>query len=123
MKRTIQALICFLLVLAGPAALAQVRDIKGKVRDEKGPLQGVSVQVKNTNRGTATDAAGNFAITADQNETLVFSSAGYTAQEVTIGDRTDFTITLAAQPQSLDEVVVVGYGTKKRHSLTGGGSS
>jgi TonB-linked SusC/RagA family outer membrane protein len=119
MKRTIYALLCFLLVLAGPAALAQVREIKGKVSDEKGPLPGVSVQVKNTQRGTATDAAGNFAVQADQNETLVFSSAGYTALEVKVGDRTDFTIALAANPQSLDEVVVVGYGTKKRQFLTG----
>lgn len=119
MSRTIHVLIGFLFLLAGPVALAQVREVKGKVSDEKGPLQGVSVQVKHTQRGTSTDADGNFTLQADKNETLVFSSAGFTAQEVPVGNQTEFAITLVPNRQSLEEVVVVGYGTKKRQFVTG----
>jgi TonB-linked SusC/RagA family outer membrane protein len=123
MKRTIHVLIGFLLLLAGPVALAQVREVKGRVSDEKGPLQGVSVQVKNTQRGVSSDANGNFTLQADKNETLVISSAGYTAQEVKVGDRTELTITMTAAVHSMDEVVVIGYGTRKRQFLTGAVSS
>lgn len=123
MSRTVYALICFLLLLYGPGALAQALQLKGTVRDEKGPLQGVSVQVKNTQRGTATDASGRFTLQASKGETLVFSSAGYTAQEIAVGDQTELIITMTAAVHSMDEVVVIGYGTRKRQFLTGAVSS
>jgi TonB-linked SusC/RagA family outer membrane protein len=119
MKKTVHALICMMLLFYGPFVLAQTQNISGTVRDDKGPLPGISVQVKNTQRGVSTDAMGNFSITAVKGETLVFSSAGYTAQEVTIGDQMELTIILVAKSQSLEEVVVVGYGTQKRKFLTG----
>lgn len=95
--------------------------VSGKVIDEKGdPIPGVSVVVKGTQKGTATDASGMYKLTySDENTVLVFSSVGYEKQAVTIGKRTLINITLKGTNQSLDEVVVVGYGTAKKATLTG----
>ncbi len=97
------------------------RAITGKVTDEKGEgLPGVSVVVKNTTRGTSTDADGRFKLNVpDEATTLVFSFVGYLSQEVAIGNRSDLAVDLKVDTKSLEEVVVVGYGTVKKSDLTG----
>jgi TonB-linked SusC/RagA family outer membrane protein len=99
--------------------------IKGKVTSENGqPLPGVNVLVKDTNIGTVTDVNGNFNITVpDVNSILVFSFIGYTTQEVSLSGRNTIDITLAEDFQSLEEVVVIGYGAVKKSDLTGAVSS
>ncbi|WP_421826824.1 SusC/RagA family TonB-linked outer membrane protein [Larkinella sp.] len=99
--------------------------VKGRVTDEKGEgLPGVNVILKDTDRGTSTDATGAFQIViADENRvngsaTLVFSFLGYKRQEVKVGSQTNLAIQLTPDQSQLDEVVVVGYGTQKRNSLT-----
>jgi TonB-linked SusC/RagA family outer membrane protein len=88
--------------------------------DNKETLPGVSVIVKGTQRGTNTDARGQFGLTVPGPETvLVFSFVGYLPQEVTVGNRAQFDVVLQADNKSLDEVVVVGYGTQKKENLTG----
>ena len=102
-----------------PAADAKDILVKGKVTDEKGEaLPGVNVLVKSSKVGTSTDINGDFQLNAPENGTLVFSFVGYKAQEVTIGNSDNISVKLAPDQSVLDEVVVVGYGTQKRNSLT-----
>lgn len=102
------------------AADAVVR-IQGKVVDEKGtPLPGVNVKLKNSTAGGVTDAGGNFAFNApDLSGTLIFSYVGYTSKEVEINGLSVINVTLEPSATSLSDVVIVGYGTQKKESLTG----
>lgn len=95
--------------------------VKGKVTDEKGePLPGVSVLVKGTQQGLITDANGDFNLEVrDENAVLVFSFVGYLSQEITVGNRTWIEISLQVDEKTLEEIVVVGYGTQKKVNLTG----
>ncbi|GAA4453600.1 TonB-dependent receptor [Nibrella saemangeumensis] len=103
--------------------LRQERRITGKVTaDENGQgLPGVSVTLKGTSRGTSTDADGNYVLNVPNGSiaTLVFSFIGYASQEVTLGSQSTINVTLKASDQTLDEVVVVGYGTQQRRDVTG----
>jgi TonB-linked SusC/RagA family outer membrane protein len=95
-------------------------EIKGVVRDESGEtLPGVNVLIKGTSTGTITDVNGDFVLNADNNAILVFSFVGYINKEVPVGDQTQIEVVLLSDTKALDEVVVVGYGTMKRSSLTG----
>lgn len=95
--------------------------VSGKVSDEKGDgLPGVSVVVRGTTQGTTTDGNGNFKINApNASSTLVFSFVGYGRQEVAIGGKTVINVTLSPDDQSLNEVVVVGYGSQLKKEITG----
>ncbi|WP_183580863.1 TonB-dependent receptor [Mucilaginibacter sp. X5P1] len=95
-------------------------DISGRVVDKQGrPLAGVSVKLKGTSQGGGTDPNGNFTIKAiDRNSVLVFSFIGFISQEVMIGDKTVINITMLEEPKSLSEVVVIGYGTQSRATIT-----
>jgi TonB-linked SusC/RagA family outer membrane protein len=95
--------------------------ITGTVFDSDAqPLPGVNVLVKGSSNGTTTDANGKFSLAADPaNTVLVFSFIGYTTQEVTVGGRSVVDITLEADTRTLNEVVVVGYGTQKKSDVTG----
>ncbi len=101
--------------------LATIR-VQGKVTsaDKAEALPGVNVTLKGTSRGTATQADGTFSLEVpDERAVLVFSYIGYAPQEVVVGARTTFEIRLATAQNSLDEVVVVGYGSVKKSDLTG----
>jgi TonB-linked SusC/RagA family outer membrane protein len=105
-------------------AFAQQRTITGTVTDDTNkPLSGVSVIVKGTNRGTTTNEAGMYSISAETGETLDFSTVGYTLNSVKVGQGSSVSIQLVSAVVNVDEVVVVGYGTQKRSSLTGAVSS
>ncbi len=94
--------------------------ITGKVTSATGePIAGASVNVKGTTLGVATDAQGNFAITVPDSAVLIISSVGFQTQEVSVSGRTTINVTLAAAESSLEQVVVVGYGTQRRKDLTG----
>ncbi|WP_257669715.1 SusC/RagA family TonB-linked outer membrane protein [Parapedobacter tibetensis] len=96
----------------------------GTVRDSLGnPLEGVSVLVRGTSRGTATNATGQFQIQADVSEVLVFSALGFMAQEITLTGQRNLSVVLVPESADLDEVVVIGYGTTTRKDLTGAVSS
>ncbi|TKK72074.1 TonB-dependent receptor [Ilyomonas limi] len=99
---------------------AQEKNITGTVQDEKGqPVSGASVMVKGTSTGTTTDATGKFSIQARDNATLTISYVGYTTLEVDVNGRATVDIKLGAASQDLNEVVVIGYGTQKKATLTG----
>lgn len=82
-------------------------------------LPGVNVVVKNTNTGTTTDADGKFTIQVPDDATLIFSFIGYTTQEIAVAGRTVVDVTMSSDVKQLSEVVVVGYGTQQRVTLTG----
>jgi TonB-linked SusC/RagA family outer membrane protein len=114
-------LVCFAWVFALPL-LAQERTIAGKVTaaEDRSPLPGVSVLLEGTTRGTVTDADGAFSLSVPDGEgALVFSFIGYVSERVPLTTATNITIVLTADIQSLQEVVVVGYGTVKKNDLTG----
>lgn len=114
---------CSVLIMSllfSVGAYAQVQ-ISGKIVDEQSQaLPGVSVVLKGTTTGTVTDATGKYTVTApSRNGTLVFSYIGFTTQEVPIGNQNTINITLGADTKSLNEVVVVGYGTQRKETVTG----
>jgi TonB-linked SusC/RagA family outer membrane protein len=93
--------------------------ITGKVTSGNVPVVGATVQVKGTTAASQTDDGGNFSINASANSTLVISSVGFTTQEVKVGNNTSLTIQMQSADQTLQDVVVVGYGTQKKATLTG----
>lgn len=100
--------------------------IKGRITDadSKEPLPGVNILIKGTQSGTSSDANGSYSLSVpDANTVLVFSFVGYEPQEVKVGNRTDIDISLKTDQKSLEEVLVVGYGTVKKSDLTGSVSS
>ncbi|MFS2185440.1 SusC/RagA family TonB-linked outer membrane protein [Mucilaginibacter sp. Mucisp84] len=92
--------------------------VTGTVTDKDGPLAGVAVRSKTSTAATSTDVNGNFKITVEKGEVLVFSFIGYKSREVTAG-QSPLSITLEADVTGLNAVVVVGYGTQKNTDVTG----
>lgn len=96
--------------------------ISGKVvsAEDNSPLVGASIRVKGTNKGTVADANGDFKLEVEEaNATLEISSVGYLKQEIKVNGRNLLNVALSSNISSLDEVVVVGYGTQKVKDLTG----
>ena len=109
----------FLIILFCTISYAQ--EVKGKVTDAKGsPLSDASVIVKGTNQGVTTDENGVFSITVPNSKSVVvISSVGFQPQEVTVGNRTSLDVSLTAGSEQLTDVVVVGYGTQRKVTVTG----
>jgi TonB-linked SusC/RagA family outer membrane protein len=104
------------------SAWAQERTIRGSVTDgdTDEPLPGVNVIIKGTTVGTITDIEGAYTLSIPNDaNTLVFSSIGYVTQEIAINNQSEINLTLATDVTSLDEIVVIGYGTQKKKDLTG----
>lgn len=94
--------------------------VSGSVSDADGPLPGVNVVVKGTSTGSVTDFDGNYSISIENtNAVLVFSYIGYSTKEVAAGNQTTLNVILETDASGLDEVVVIGYGTRTRGELTG----
>lgn len=120
MKQVLRIILAWMLV--APALHAQTLSVKGRVTgvSDADPLPGVSVVIKGTQRGTTTNADGAFQIDVpDQSTVLVFSFVGYKSVEETVGARTDIGVRLTPENKSLEEVVVVGYGTQSKRAVTG----
>lgn len=114
----------YLLILSVVLATTQVcaqRTITGTVIDDKGvPLPNVSVVVKGTSTGTTTRADGTYSLSVPADaRTLVFSSVDMTSQEITIGTSSSISATLTSITRSMEEVIVIAYGTTKKEALTG----
>jgi TonB-linked SusC/RagA family outer membrane protein len=122
-----------LLIFCSPAeVLANLKNedapeeltVTGTVIDENNdPLPGVSIIIKGTSKGTATDAAGKFTIAAERGSILVFTFVGYDMQEFTLGNATSINISMIPNVRSLNEVVVTGYTMQSKRSITGAVSS
>ncbi|MBD0365343.1 MAG: carboxypeptidase-like regulatory domain-containing protein, partial [Flavisolibacter sp.] len=112
-----------LLLLAGSAyaAFAQ-QQIQGKVTDDKGaPLEGVSVTVKGTNNGVTTSNDGSFVLKTNSSgkTVLIISYSGYKTIEVTSKGSTPLSVKMELGENKLEDVVVIGYGTRRQKDLTG----
>lgn len=96
------------------------KKITGKITDPNGsPLSGVTVTIKGTSKATTTNEQGVFTLMADDNDILVFSYVGFDSQEIKVGDKTQINLSMASASSSLENIVVIGYGTVKKRDLTG----
>lgn len=94
-------------------------EVSGKITDENGEgLPGATISVEGTTTGTSTDVDGNFRISVDEEATLIVSYIGYTTQRIQVNGRSVINIQLEMDISQLDEIVVIGYGTIKKESLT-----
>lgn len=117
-KRCASCLALILFIIAAVPALAQQK-VTGTVTDKnKETLIGVTVRIKGTARASVTNPDGRFSIEAKASETLVFSYIGYQPREITVSEFNG-TVVLQSATSSLNEVVVVGYGTQRKSDLTG----
>ena len=107
-------------IVITPKVSVQSIVITGTVTDETGePMPGVSILLKGTTRGVASDGEGRFSITVPGDDAvLIFSYIGYARQEVTVGSRRSIRVMLAEDNKQIEEIVVVGYSTQKKENLT-----
>ncbi|WPY98559.1 TonB-dependent receptor [Christiangramia sp. OXR-203] len=114
---------CLLIVFLSGffGAYAQSFSVSGTITDEnKMPLLGVNVIVKNESRGTTTDFDGNYTVqNISSGDVLQFSYLGFQTQEITVNDQQTINVTLQTDSEALNEVVVIGYGTQSRKEITG----
>lgn len=119
-KRLRRCMAVFITLLLTGASFGQQKTITGRVSDVANtPLIGVTVSVKSKTVSTLTNADGQFSISASNGDVLVFSSVGFLDFEETVGNAGNLQITLQTTRTSLNEVVVVGYGTTRKKDLTG----
>lgn len=119
-------LLIWVLVSATFGSLfAQNRTVTGKVTssEDGGGLPGVSISAKGSSKGTTSSVDGSYSISVGEGASLVFSFVGYNAQTITVGNRSVIDVKLVVDNTQLSEVVVVGYGTKKRVEFTGAAST
>ena len=113
----------FAVLAVAAVAIAQNRQVSGTVKDSAGqPVVGAAVVVEGSNVGATTNVNGEFSIEAGSNATLIVSFIGYESQTVAVGGRTSIAIVLKDDTQSIDEVVVTGYGVQRKVSFTGAAS-
>ena len=120
----IMRLTLFLLVAVTGFAFAdmnqQKRTVTGTVTDDSGePIIGANIVEKGTTNGIITDLNGSFTLSVNNDAVLRVSYIGYVTQEIAVGNQSRLSITLQEDTQTLDEVVVVGYGTMRKSDLTG----
>lgn len=111
-----------MLLLLGYAfrSTAQSHPVTGRVIDDAGqPLLGVSIKLSGTTTGTNTDTKGNFSIAAAPGDRLIFSFVGYKPDTIPVGTKSTMQVVLKDNVSTLNDVVVVGYGTQKKANLTG----
>jgi TonB-linked SusC/RagA family outer membrane protein len=119
-KQLLKLIFCPLFLLLSSWAFAQKTTVGGTITDAKGQsLPGVTVTIKNGKTGTNSDINGKYSLSANGNDILVFSMVGFVRQEIPVNNRATINVTLAEDQQTLNEVVVVGYGTQKRKDITG----
>ncbi len=119
MKVRILWLIAFLLFTVQLSAQQKVT-VKGKITDEHNePVIGANIMEKGTTNGVISDFDGFFTLNVSSGATLVVSYIGFAQQEIPVKDKRDFVIRLAEDSETLNEVVVIGYGSARKRDLTG----
>ena len=113
-------LVYFSIMLTSMTALAQTNTVTGTIKDNTGlPIPGANVSIKNSSTGIQTDFDGKFSIKAKPEDILVFSFIGMKTSEIKVGNQKNINVKLEEEGAKLEEVVVVGYGTRKKKDLTG----
>lgn len=113
-------LLWLIMAMSVVHAFAQSRTIKGRVIDEKDgtPLQGVTVQIKGSNKGVVTDIDGTYSIEVEPKAVLLFSFVGYAVREQGVGNKQTLNVAIGPDSKVLSEIVVTGYGEQKRKDVT-----
>lgn len=121
MEKKLRIILLMFLFATPWSSFAQIKMVSGTVTDDTNlPLPGVSISVLGTKNTTITDFDGKFTISVkSEQDVLVFTFIGFKSQQVKIGNKTSFKISLASDLMGLNEVVVVGYGSMKKSDLTG----
>ncbi len=121
MRTKLLMLFAVLGLMLSQSIYAQPKIVTGNVTDAttNERLPGVNVIIKNTTTGTSTDLNGVYSINVSPGQVLVFTSLGYSSQEVTVGASGRIDVSLSPDVEFIEEVVVVGYGTQRRANLTG----
>jgi TonB-linked SusC/RagA family outer membrane protein len=118
-KKELIKYLSLLIILVSSFASAQ-QSVSGSISDGDGPLPGVTIVEKGTDNGVSSDFDGNYTITTtNQDAVLVFSYIGFLTQEISVGDSSSMDVQLSQDVQGLEEVVVTGYGSQKKETLTG----
>jgi TonB-linked SusC/RagA family outer membrane protein len=100
-------------------AIIQENIITGTIKGIKGiPFPGINIIIEGTSTGTQTDFDGRYSINAKEGDVLLFSFVGFKSQQITVGDSNTIDLVMEEEAGVLDEVVVIGYGTKKKSNLT-----
>ncbi len=120
-KNILSFLFTFLFIFSCAALSAQNTTVSGKITDATTaePLVGVSILLKGTETGVISDENGSFSLEMPNRGTLVLSYIGFISQEIDVNGQRNLTLTLNPDPKTLNEVVVVGYGTQRKSDLTG----
>ena len=117
LQKTLGLLFLFTML---PLSMSAQSIVKGTVNDEAGePVIGATVKVQGSNDGTITDFNGEFSVNAASNATLVISYVGYVTQEIKVAGKSNINVTLVEDNTTLNDVVVIGYGTMKKKLVTG----
>ena len=125
-------MLCFSLMYFSVGFAAEIIDdrmeddivITGTVVDESGEsIPGVTVFLAGTGTGTVTDIDGGYSISVPEDAELTFSYVGFASQTIAVGNQSEINVTLLTDTSSLEEVVVIGYGTARKRDLTGAVSS
>lgn len=120
MKKLYAAVMLVALCIFSFTAYAQQKEVTGKVSDANGePLAGVTVIVKGKNRGTTTDAQGNYRISVDAADALTFSYIGFNDYEETVGAKSHMNVAMNEAAEQVEQVVVTGYQTISKERATG----
>ncbi len=113
-------LLLILITMGSFTVFGQTKTVRGTIRDAQGePLAGVTVIIPGTTSGTMTDANGNYSIEAKETDVLRISFIGFATQEKTVGTQAVIDFTMAEDVVTLEDIVVVGYGTQKKETVVG----
>jgi TonB-linked SusC/RagA family outer membrane protein len=124
MKLNLLTFLSLLLYVSYSSFSQELIDVSGTVKDEVGPLPGANISVKGTSNGTTTDFDGNYTLSSvPADATLIFSYISFETQEVQVDGRNNINVILKPSAESLDDVVVIGYGSQSRSEVTGAVSS
>ncbi|MCK5400040.1 MAG: carboxypeptidase-like regulatory domain-containing protein, partial [Flavobacteriaceae bacterium] len=119
MKTTLNSLLFLLFIM--PVFIFGQSTVTGTVTEQSSsqPLPGVNVLIKGTAQGTATDFDGNYQITVNNGDIIVFSYIGFVTQEIAYSGQTSINVSLVEDAAQLEEIVLIGYGGVKKEDLTG----
>ena len=117
--RLANVMVMVVVLMISQTAMAQ-GSVSGQVKDKEGkPVQGATITVKNKKVNAVSDVDGRFTVAAVAGDVLQVTSIGYEAFEIRIGSESNLTIELTTRVSSLDDVIVVGYGTQRKRDLSG----
>ncbi|EAR11516.1 putative outer membrane protein probably involved in nutrient binding [Polaribacter irgensii 23-P] len=122
MRKILKGMLTLFLAFIVQLAIAQEKTVTGTISDSSGSLPGVSVLVKGTKVGSETDFSGKYSISAKKGDVLIFRYLGYKVVEKVIGNSNLVNVLLEQKIDSLDEVIVIAYGTTTKEAFTGSAS-